>query len=187
MTFSLRYFRLSGQRDVCFVCDRGLSRAIFFLFPFGWNNNMTKSCPKCNQANPADAAFCLNCASPLQPAAPYIGQQQAQQQWPGGANVGGQISHSSPSSASPSQKGMVAMILAIVAFLCCGPFTGIPAAILGWMELDAIKAGRTSPNSKVMAQVGLWGGIAATIIHGGLYILWVLLSAMSAASGPYYY
>ena len=147
------------------------------------HTNMTKPCPQCSQPNPAEAAFCRNCASPLQPAAPYIGQQQAQQ-WPG-ANVGGPIAEASPSGAAPSQKGMVAMILAIVALLCCGPFTGVPAAILGWMELDSIKSGRTTPDSKVMAQIGLWGGIAATVLHAGFYVLWVLLSAMSAASGPY--
>lgn len=79
------------------------------------------------------------------------------------------------------------MILAIVAVLCCGPFTGVPAAILGWMELDGIKSGRTSPDSKVMAMIGLWGGIAASVIHAGLYILWILLSMMSAAANPYYY
>ncbi|HMO80322.1 MAG TPA: zinc ribbon domain-containing protein [Pyrinomonadaceae bacterium] len=146
---------------------------------------MTKPCPQCNQLNPPDAAFCRGCASPLQPSAPFIGQQQAQQ-WPG-ANVGGPIAGTNPTGAQPSQKGLVAMILAIVAILCCGPFTGVPAAILGWMELDGIKSGRTSPDSKVMAMIGLWGGIAASVIHAGFYILWILLSMMSAAANPYYY
>lgn len=79
------------------------------------------------------------------------------------------------------------MILAIVALICCGPFTGVPAAILGWMELDSIKNGRVPADGKVMAMVGLWGGIASSLIHIVGYVLWVLMGMLSAASGPYYY
>ena len=123
--------------------------------------------------NPADAAFCLNCASPMTPAAhqPAGGQQQFV---PSG-------------TTAQSQKGLYSLILAIVALLCCGPFAGIPAAILGWMELDAIKTGRSSAENKWMAMVGLWGGIATTIIHVAGYVLWILMGMLSAASGPYYY
>ncbi len=144
---------------------------------------MTRPCPKCNQMNPPNAAFCLNCAASLTEAPPFIGQQQAQPQWQAGANAplaGAQ------SSSGSGQKAMVAMILAIVAFICCGPFTGVPAAIVGWMALDAIKNGRESADSKWMAMVGLWGGIVATLLHGVGYVFWVLLSAMSASS-PYGY
>ena len=149
---------------------------------------MTRPCPKCNQMNPPNAAFCLNCASPMAEAPPFIGQQQAQQlqYWPG-QNVGVNIPMVGVQSGSGSgQKAMIAMILAIVAFLCCGPFTGVPAAIVGWMALDAIKNGREPADSKWMAMIGLWGGIAATLIHGVGYVFWVLLSAMSASS-PYGY
>lgn len=87
-----------------------------------------------------------------------------------------------------SQKGLFSLILAIVALICCGPFTGIPAAILGWMELDAIKNGRTSGENKWMATAGLWGGIASAIIHIGVYVLWILMGMLSAATAdPYYY
>lgn len=86
-----------------------------------------------------------------------------------------------------SQKGLISLILAIVALICCGPFTGVPAAILGWMELDAIKNGRSPADNKWMAMVGLWGGIASALIHIFGYVLWVLMGMLSAASGPYYY
>ncbi len=80
-----------------------------------------------------------------------------------------------------SQKAVASLILAIVGLLCCGPFTGIPAAIVGWMELDSIKAGRSSADGKWMAMVGLWGGIVSTVIHVGLYLLWIMLSMLGAA------
>ena len=141
---------------------------------------MTKICSKCNQSNPSDASFCLNCASPLESdhGGPFVGQQ----------NAGGfqQASTGQPSAASGSgQKATIALILAIVAFLCCGPFAGIPAAIVGWMELDAIKNGRSPEGGRWMALVGLWGGIAATLLHGVGYVLWVLLTAMAGAADPY--
>ncbi|MGH9949245.1 MAG: hypothetical protein ACRD6X_18900 [Pyrinomonadaceae bacterium] len=125
---------------------------------------MTKACPKCNQMNPPAAVFCLNCAASLGPPPPPMP--------PNGVSKQG----------GPGQKAIIALILAAVALFCCGPFAGIPAAIVGWMELDAIKNGRSPADGKWMAMVGLWGGIAATVIHGGLYLLWVLASMMGGAT-----
>ncbi|MEP7213334.1 MAG: DUF4190 domain-containing protein [Acidobacteriota bacterium] len=125
---------------------------------------MTKPCPKCHQLNPAEAAFCLNCASP-------IGQASSPRQF-GGPTAG----------PAPSQKGLISLILAIAAFVCCGPFTGIPAAVLGWMELDAIKSRRAPAENKWMALVGLWGGIASTLLHIIGYVLWVLMGMLSASN-----
>lgn len=139
---------------------------------------MTKACPNCNQPNPSEAAFCLNCAAALSPA-PHIGGAPKQ------PFAGGQIGGQSQASGD-GQKAVIALVLAIVAFLCCGPFAGIPAAILGWMELDAIKNGRSPADKKWMAMVGLWGGIVATIGHAVFYIFWVGLSMFSQAN-PYGY
>jgi len=133
---------------------------------------MTRQCPKCNQANPPQAAFCLNCASPMPPSQPHFQQPVGRQ---------------SAKSGGAGQKAIIALVLAGVALFCCGPFAGIPAAIVGWLELDAIKAGRSPADGKWMAMVGLWGGIASTLIHAGMYVLYVLLSAMGAMSGGYYY
>jgi len=129
---------------------------------------MTRTCPKCGSPNPPQAAFCHNCATALGPQQPnpVNGQQFV--------------------AAQPqTQKAMISMILAIAAFLCCGPFLGIPAAILGWLELTAIKEGRADAGGKTMATVGLWGGIAATVLHVVGYGVWVLLGMLSA--NPYGY
>lgn len=82
---------------------------------------------------------------------------------------------------------MIALILAIAGFLCCGGIAGIPAAIVGWMELDAIKNGRSPESGKTMATIGLWGGIAATVIHAVLWVLWMAMGMMSSTAGPYDY
>lgn len=133
---------------------------------------MTKPCPKCHQLNPAEAAFCLNCASPIAP---------SNQPFGGPTQFGGSA------TAPASQKGLISLILAIVALICCGPFAGIPAAILGWMELDSIKNGRSPADNKWMAMVGLWGGIASTVLHIVGYVLYVMLGMLSAMSSPYDY
>lgn len=135
---------------------------------------MTKTCPNCHQPNLPEAAFCHNCASPLSATqrTPFTPQpvQQSGQQNPVGA----------------SQKAVIALVLAIAALVCCGPFAGIPAAIVGWMELSAIGRGESSPAGKWMAQAGLWGGIAFTVIHVVIYFFY-LVFAMLAASNPYQY
>jgi len=138
---------------------------------------MTRICPKCNQVNPPEAAFCRNCAAPIGPTVGAPPQQF------GGQNF-------SPQTGGPSggagQKAIAALVLAIIGLLCCGGFTGVPAAIVGWMELDAIKNGRSSSAGKWMAQTGLWGGIAVTVIHGAVWILYLLMGMM-ASSNPYGY
>ena len=149
---------------------------------------MEKYCQNCKQSNPFEAAFCLNCAAPLAGNQPPGGQQQADQQrnQPNfGGQAAGQNFAQSPMNSNPgaSQRAIAALCLTIAGLvLCCGPLTAIPAAIVGWMEMDAIKKGQSPSAGMWMAQVGLWGGIAVTIITtiGGLLFL-----LLSAASAPY--
>lgn len=90
------------------------------------------------------------------------------------------------SQAGSGTKAIVALVLAVVALFCCGPFAGIPAAVVGWMELNAIKSGQSPPSGKWMAMVGLWVGIGSAVLHGILYIIYIIFW-MLAASNPYYY
>ncbi|MCO6510847.1 MAG: hypothetical protein J5I65_08640 [Aridibacter famidurans] len=80
---------------------------------------------------------------------------------------------------------MLAVGLVALGLVCCGPFTGIPAAIVGWLEMNAIKEGRAPSEGMWMAQVGLWGGIAVSIIGTIAWFFMMLLSM--ASSGPAYY
>jgi hypothetical protein len=150
---------------------------------------MTKPCPTCTAPNPPEAAFCQNCASPF-PAVPaqpppVVGQQPGSHR---PAPVVGVPAHA-PAAASSGygQRALIALLLAIFALLCCGPFTGVPAAIVGWLELDAIRNGRSPEGGRMMAQVGLWLGIAASIIHIVLAFFMFALGLMSAGGDPYGY
>lgn len=151
-------------------------------------NDMNKQCPNCRQLNPSEAAFCLNCAASLSPIQAG-GGQQANQQWnqpnfgsqPPGQNFAPQTN----SGGGASQRAIAALILTVAGLFCCGPLTSIPAAIVGWMEADAIKKGQSPSAGMWMAQVGLWGGIIVTILTSIGGLLFLLLSA--ASSDPYYY
>lgn len=152
---------------------------------------MEKNCQNCNRPNSSDAAFCRYCATPFSNSAEANKQANfnqppppQNQQWNQPQNFGNQ--HQNPANQSGTgniQKGMIAVGLVVVGLVCCGPFTGIPAAILGWMEMTAIKEGRSPKDSMWMAQVGLWGGIVVSII-GTIAGFFMLL--LSAASGSGY-
>ena len=145
---------------------------------------MQKICPNCQQVNPPEAMFCRQCASALgaaQPNAPqYANPPQGQnQQWnqPRAGNQGMQQNFSQ-TGAGKSNRGMIGLILVIVGLLCCGPFTSLPGAIMGWLELSAIKEGKAPADGTMIAQIALWGGIAVAVLHIVLYFFWVLLQLL---------
>lgn len=151
---------------------------------------MNKFCQHCNQSNPSEAAFCLNCASPLLQGQ-FGGGQQANNQW-NQANVGGQQMKGSftrpfGDTTGASQRAKIACALAFVGLVCCGPFTTIPAAIVGWIEIDAINKGQSPPSGKLLASFGLWGGILFTVFQVGAFLLWMLFAAASVSSDSYNY
>lgn len=133
---------------------------------------MQKLCINCNQTNPAEAMFCRHCASPLGAGQPQQQQQMAnpqqfgqqQQQW-NQPNFGNQQQQVARVSGGSSGRAMASAGLAVAALLCCGFFTGIPAAILGWLEISAIKEGKAPADGMMMAQVGLWLGIIGSVIN----------------------
>lgn len=134
-----------------------------------------KFCQHCKQQNTADAQFCRFCASPLGASA----QNQANfnnQQW----NQGFQNNFAQP-SAGASGRAIASLILTICSLLFCCLLTSIPGAILGWMEVSAIKQGRSSASGMMMAQIGLWGGIVISILTLLFYGFYLLLALSGGA------
>jgi Zn-dependent alcohol dehydrogenase len=142
---------------------------------------MQKNCPNCKQSNPSEAMFCRQCASPLgnvQPNQPAYQNQPAQQQW-NQPNMGNQpMQNFTQTKPGASGRAMGAAGLAVAGLLCCGIFTGIPAAILGWLEMSAIKEGKAPAEGMMMAQVGLWLGIIGSIVNTIATFFLLLLSSM---------
>ncbi|MGI8469172.1 MAG: DUF4190 domain-containing protein [Pyrinomonadaceae bacterium] len=139
---------------------------------------MDKYCQNCHQPNPPDALFCRSCAAPLSQGA--NAGQYANQQWNPQNQAAQNFAQTAPDKASG--RAVAALVLTICAF-CCAFFTGIPAAILGWMEINDIKAGNSSPKGMRMAQIGLWGGIALSILGA---IGWVLMFLFGMVGGRGY-
>jgi len=84
----------------------------------------------------------------------------------------------------PSSRAYAAVGLVVVGLLCCGPFTSVPGAILGWLEMSAIRAGQSSSQGMIWAQLGLWGGILVSIVTtiAGFFLFFLML----LSGGPRY-
>lgn len=69
---------------------------------------------------------------------------------------------------TPSQTGstraVVTLILGILSLVCGGFLTGIPAIIIGHMELKAIKTGESPKEGEGVARVGFILGIVGTVL-----------------------
>jgi hypothetical protein len=61
-----------------------------------------------------------------------------------------------------SSKAVISLVLGVLAFIMCGPFTSIPGIIFAKSELDAIKAGQIPPTNLQLAQIAFWMNIAIT-------------------------
>jgi hypothetical protein len=76
--------------------------------------------------------------------------------------------------APASGRATAAMVLGIVSIvLCLGFLSGIPAAILGKLELTAIDEGRAPEAGRTRATVGMVMGLLATVascLGCGIYI-----------------
>jgi hypothetical protein len=147
---------------------------------------MEKYCHNCRQQNSADAQFCRFCAAPLN-AAPGGGQRPQNQ--PNFNNQQRNQGFQQPAqfnqpAAGSSGRAIASLMLTICGLLLCCALTSIPGAILGWMEVSAIKQGRSSPSGMMLAQIGLWGGVVIsvlTLLFYGVYLLALI------SSGAMYY
>lgn len=143
---------------------------------------MKKNCQKCGQENLAEAAFCRNCSTPL--TGNQFGGGQGNMP-PNQQNFGNQQNFS-PQSGGAGTRAIVGVVLVISSLFCCF-FTSVPAAIVGWLEVGAIKRGESSQDGLMMAQIALWGGIVITVLSviGG--VLWMILAVATAGTDPYGY
>lgn len=92
-----------------------------------------------------------------------------------------------PTAANGNQLALTSLICGIVAVLCCGPFTGIPAIITGFMARRQIATSAGTQSGQTQA---LWGiilgavAIVLTFIAAGFLLL--LLVAGGSAPDPHY-
>ena len=125
-----------------------------------------------------EATFCRQCASPLGSGHSYQPPPPSNQPPINQPNNQGGRQNFASTGGGASQRAMAAAGLAAVALFCCGFLTGIPAAILGWLEIQAIKEGKSPADGMLMAQVGVWLGIAGTIINAVVTVIFLALMSL---------
>jgi len=73
-----------------------------------------------------------------------------------------------PATPAPGQaassRAVAALVMGILSLVCLGFLAGIPAIVLGSMELKAIKAGTSPRAGESAAKVGLVLGIVGTVL-----------------------
>jgi hypothetical protein len=96
-------------------------------------------------------------------------------------NPSGEIGPALPSQPAPATPGgyaIAAFILGIVSFITCGPCAGIPALVLGLVELKKIRERSAPAEGKPFALAGaILGGInsALAILVLIFYLLFMAL------------
>lgn len=69
-----------------------------------------------------------------------------------------------PAGAGASGRAVAALILGILSLVCMGFLAGVPAIILGSMELKAIRRGEAPAAGEGVAKVGYILGIIGTVL-----------------------
>jgi hypothetical protein len=163
-------------------------------------------CTRCGTPNPDDASFCRNCSATLSkpgtpqrqtgssgsPTDPYqpptVTQPRPEQApYPGYQGFpiqqGDYIRPPAVPQGGASGRAIAAMVMSLISLFTCGPFLSIPGAILGKMELDAIRSGQAPAAGETFAKIGFYGGLVFTAFFclGG--VLWGLLSFVGIGLG----
>ncbi len=121
--------------------------------------NGMKTCA-CGAANPPTAAFCNNCGAPvLVPQGGYV----------------------PPPPVAYKSQATIAIILAIVGLVVCGPLTTVPGIFFAKQDLNAVKEGRAPQSISGTANIALWLNVGVTVISVMICGLFGLLSVLPVA------
>lgn len=90
-----------------------------------------------------------------------------------------------PGGPGASGRAIAALILGILSLVCMGFLTGVPAIILGSMELKAIKAGGAPLAGEGVAKVGYILGIIGTVLTCLATLAFVALMVLGISVGAF--
>jgi hypothetical protein len=82
-----------------------------------------------------------------------------------------------------STRAVVTLILGILSLVCGGFLTGIPAIIIGQMELKAIKKGEAPKEGEGVTKVGFILGIVGTVLTCLAMLGFILLMMLGITLG----
>jgi len=75
------------------------------------------------------------------------------------------------------ESAVPALVLGILAMVSCGPFTGIPAQLMGKRAMREIQASGGALDGYGMAQAGYWLGLICNVIYA-LAIAFLLVGVL---------
>ena len=73
---------------------------------------------------------------------------------------------------------MASLVLGVMGFVACGPFTSIPGMVLGKSELNAIREGRSPASNEALAKAGYYISMAVTILYGVILLAAIALGLL---------
>src|ERR1043165_6402333 len=112
----------------------------------------------CGTQQAEGSKFCANCGAALVAMqAPMAAQPSTQ-------------------SHRPGRGGMI-LALGILSLVMAGPFTGIPAWIMGHRDIKNIQSGAIDPAERGLTMAGMVLGIIGTCF-GGLVILGIMIAVV---------
>jgi len=88
-----------------------------------------------------------------------------------------------PPPPTTSGKAIAALVCGILSLMGCSFFTGIPAIIIGKMEMRNIDQGLSPESNRNLAKIGLILGIVGTAISCLFVLLWLLVFGGMAMLG----
>ncbi|MBI2895214.1 MAG: DUF4190 domain-containing protein [Deltaproteobacteria bacterium] len=104
---------------------------------------------------------------------------------PPGAGGGFAVPPAGPPAGQASGRAIAALVLGIVGLVLCGWLAGIPAVILGKMELNAIERGEAPAAGKGIATAGFWIGVIGSACYCLLTIGYIVAIVATGASGGF--
>lgn len=94
-----------------------------------------------------------------------------------------------PRAFSPSGLSIAAFVLGILSFIGCGPCFGLPALVIGLVELKNIRDNASSAEGRAFALTGaILGGISVglAVLIAGIYTVIILLAFLTGGGGGVY-
>lgn len=92
-----------------------------------------------------------------------------------------------PQPQTPQQgasgRAVAALVLGILSIICMGFLAGIPAIILGTMEMKSIKAGHSPLAGESAAKVGYILGIIGTALTCISMLIFFIIAALGISMG----
>ncbi len=84
-----------------------------------------------------------------------------------------------------STRAIASLVFGVLSLVCAGFLAGIPAIILGGLELKAIRAKQSSPEGEAIAKIGLILGIIGTALTLLAFILMIMLISLGISMSSF--